>query len=397
MMAPRFDRARLLGIDQVRTELKIDDAQSAVIDAALDAYRDEQNNAQRPDREAVQNMSEEERTKLFTDMQKQRDELSKKTDDVLNALLEDSQKTRLDQISLQLRMTSGIAAFLKADDIKGQLKISDEQVAKLDEAELIFRRTGITFAVYTEGGDPERLIPFDIIPRVLDAREWSVLERGLAQRVRALNAFIADVYGPQEFVRSGKIPAPLVLHNPGFAAEMVGLRVPAGVYTHIAGIDMVRVGPDEFYVLEDNCRTPSGVSYMLENREATMRLFPDLIRRHRIRPVSHYPEDLLGMLRSVAPPAAAENPTVVLLTPGSYNSAYYEHSFLADEMGVELVEGVDLMVEDLVVYMRTTRGRQRVENPLIRVVGRHDRRRARRAVAAHPAVGRGLQIGRAHV
>lgn len=233
--------------------------------------------------------------------------------------------------------------------------------AKLDEAELIFRRTGITFAVYTEGGDPERLIPFDIIPRVLDAREWSVLERGLAQRVRALNAFIADVYGPQEFVHAGKIPAPLVLHNPGFAAEMVGLKVPAGVYTHIAGIDMVRVGPDEFYVLEDNCRTPSGVSYMLENREATMRLFPDLIRRHRIRPVSHYPEELLGTLRSVAPPAASDNPTVVLLTPGSYNSAYYEHSFLADEMGVELVEGVDLMVEDLVVYMRTTRGRQRVD------------------------------------
>ncbi len=233
--------------------------------------------------------------------------------------------------------------------------------AKLDEAELIFRRTGITFAVYTEGGDPERLIPFDIIPRILDAGEWAVLERGLIQRVRALNAFIADVYGPQEFIRAGKIPPALVLHNPGFAAEMVGLKVPAGVYTHIAGIDMVRVGPEEFYVLEDNCRTPSGVSYMLENREATMRLFPDLIRKHRIRPVSHYPEELLGTLRSVAPPAASDNPTVVLLTPGSYNSAYYEHSFLADEMGVELVEGVDLMVEDLVVYMRTTRGRQRVD------------------------------------
>ncbi len=233
--------------------------------------------------------------------------------------------------------------------------------AKLDEAELIFRRTGITFAVYTEGGDPERLIPFDIIPRILDAGEWTVLERGLVQRVRALNAFIADVYGPQEFIRAGKIPPALVLHNPGFAAGMVGLKVPAGVYTHIAGIDMVRVGPEEFYVLEDNCRTPSGVSYMLENREATMRLFPDLIRRHRIRPVSHYPEELLGTLRSVAPPAASDNPTVVLLTPGSYNSAYYEHSFLADEMGVELVEGVDLMVEDLVVYMRTTRGRQRVD------------------------------------
>jgi uncharacterized circularly permuted ATP-grasp superfamily protein len=233
--------------------------------------------------------------------------------------------------------------------------------AKRDEAELLFRRTGITFAVYTEGGDPERLIPFDIIPRILDAREWSVLDRGLIQRVRALNAFIADVYGPQEFIRAGRIPPTLVLHNPGFVAEMVGLPVAAGIYTHIAGIDMVRVGPEEFYVLEDNCRTPSGVSYMLENREATMRLFPDLVRRHRIRPVSHYPEELLGMLRSVAPAAASDNPTVVLLTPGSYNSAYYEHSFLADEMGVELVEGADLMVEDLIVYMRTTRGRQRVD------------------------------------
>ncbi len=232
---------------------------------------------------------------------------------------------------------------------------------KRDEAELIFRRTGITFAVYTEGGDPERLIPFDIIPRVLDAHEWTVLERGLSQRVRALNAFIADVYDQQEFLRAGKIPPALVLHNPGFATEMVGLKVPAGIYTHVAGIDMVRVGPDEFYVLEDNCRTPSGVSYMLENREATMRLFPELIRKHRIRPVSHYPEELLGMLRSVAPPATSDNPTVVLLTPGSYNSAYYEHSFLADEMGVELVEGADLMVDDLVVYMRTTRGRQRVD------------------------------------
>jgi uncharacterized circularly permuted ATP-grasp superfamily protein len=249
---------------------------------------------------------------------------------------------------------AGIAAWLAETP-------AETLAAKRDEAELIFRRTGITFAVYTEGGDPERLIPFDIIPRILDAREWAVLERGLVQRVRALNAFIADAYGGREFIRAGRIPAALVLHNPGFVAEMVGLRVAAGIYTHIAGIDMVRVGPEEFYVLEDNCRTPSGVSYMLENREATMRLFPDLIRRHRIRPVSHYPEELLGMLRSVAPPHAAENPTVVLLTPGSYNSAYYEHSFLADEMGVELVEGADLMVEDLVVYMRTTRGRQRVD------------------------------------
>ena len=249
---------------------------------------------------------------------------------------------------------AGVADWLAATP-------AETLAAKQDEAELIFRRTGITFAVYTEGGDPERLIPFDIIPRILDGHEWTVLERGLTQRVRALNAFIADVYGPQEFARAGKIPPALVLHNPCFAAEMVGLKVASGVYTHVAGIDMVRVGSEEFYVLEDNCRTPSGVSYMLENREATMRLFPDLVRRHRIRPVSHYPEELLGMLRSVAPPAASDNPTVVLLTPGSYNSAYYEHSFLADEMGVELVEGADLMVDDLIVYMRTTRGRQRVD------------------------------------
>jgi len=232
---------------------------------------------------------------------------------------------------------------------------------KQREAELIFRRAGITFAVYNEGGDPERLIPFDIVPRVIGAGEWAQLERGLTQRVKALNAFIADVYGEQEFLRAGRIPPALVLHNPSFVVEMMGLKAAAGVYTHVAGIDIVRVGPEDFYVLEDNCRTPSGVSYMLENREAMMRLFPDLVRRSKIRPVSHYPEELLGTLRSVAPANATGDPTVVLLTPGSYNSAYYEHSFLADEMGVELVEGADLMVEDLIVYMRTTRGRQRVD------------------------------------
>jgi uncharacterized circularly permuted ATP-grasp superfamily protein len=232
---------------------------------------------------------------------------------------------------------------------------------KRREAEMIFRRTGITFAVYTEGGDPERLIPFDIIPRVLDSAEWAYLARGLEQRVRALNAFVADVYGPQDFVRAGKIPLELVLHNPGFVAEMVGLAVGGGVYTHICGIDIVRVAPEEFYVLEDNCRTPSGVSYMLENREAMMRLFPDVFGRSRVKPISHYPEDLLGTLRSVAPPHGNSDPTVVLLTPGAWNSAYYEHSFLADEMGIELVEGADLVVQDLVVYMRTTRGPQRVD------------------------------------
>jgi uncharacterized circularly permuted ATP-grasp superfamily protein len=232
---------------------------------------------------------------------------------------------------------------------------------KRREAEFVFRRTGITFAVYTEGGDPDRLIPFDIIPRLLDAAEWNLLSRGLEQRVKALNAFLRDAYGAREFVRAGKIPEALVLQNPCFEAAMQGLTVAGGVYSHVAGIDVVRTGPGEFYVLEDNCRTPSGVSYMLENREVMMRLFPELFGTHRVRPVSHYPEELLHTLRSVAPPACAGEPTVALLTPGSYNSAYYEHSFLADEMGIELVEGPDLMVDDLIVYMRTTRGPQRVD------------------------------------
>jgi uncharacterized circularly permuted ATP-grasp superfamily protein len=232
---------------------------------------------------------------------------------------------------------------------------------KRREAEFIFRRKGITFAVYSEGGDPERLIPFDIIPRVIDGDEWSFLARGLEQRVRALNAFIGDVYGERAFVRAGKIPVDLVYQNPSFIAAMNGLEVPAGAYTHVVGVDVVRVGPTEFYVLEDNCRTPSGVSYMLENREVMMRLFPELFTRHRVRPVSHYPEELLATLRSVAPRNCNADPAVALLTPGSYNSAYYEHSFLADEMGIEIVEGADLFVDNLVVYMRTTRGPRRVD------------------------------------
>ncbi|HYE52493.1 MAG TPA: circularly permuted type 2 ATP-grasp protein [Azospirillaceae bacterium] len=232
---------------------------------------------------------------------------------------------------------------------------------KRREAEILFRRIGITFAVYTEGGDPERLIPFDIIPRVLDRAEWDTMQRGLEQRVRALNAFLTDVYGPRDILRAGRIPEELVLHNEGFRPEMQGFTPPGGAYTHVAGIDLVRVGPDRFYVLEDNCRTPSGVSYMLENREAMMRLFPELVARHRVAPVSHYPEELLDTLRSVAPPACKGPPTVVVLTPGSYNSAYYEHSFLADEMGVELVEGADLFVDGGFVHMRTTQGRKRVD------------------------------------
>jgi uncharacterized circularly permuted ATP-grasp superfamily protein len=233
--------------------------------------------------------------------------------------------------------------------------------AKREEAERLFRRIGITFAVYTEGGDPERLIPFDLIPRVIDADEWRLLERGLVQRVRALNLFLKDVYGPGEIIKAGIVPEALIAQNPAFLSIMRGVEAPAGVYTHIAGIDIVRTGADEFYVLEDNCRTPSGVSYMLENRSMMMRLFPELFETAIVAPVSRYPDSLLHTLRSVAPPRCEGDPNVVLLTPGAFNSAYYEHSFLADEMGVELVEGGDLKVEDGRVYMRTTRGPQRVD------------------------------------
>jgi uncharacterized circularly permuted ATP-grasp superfamily protein len=232
---------------------------------------------------------------------------------------------------------------------------------KRREAEILFRRIGITFAVYGEGGDPERLIPFDIVPRVLGAGEWDFLARGLEQRARALNAFIHDVYNDRDILRAGKVPEALVLQNESYLPIMQGFSVPGRVYTHIAGIDVVRVTENEFYVLEDNCRTPSGVSYMLEGREVMMRLFPDLFARHRVQPVSRYPEALLETLLSVAPPACKGDPVAVLLTPGPYNSAYYEHSFLADEMGVELVEGPDLFVDDDIVYMRTTQGPKRVD------------------------------------
>ena len=232
---------------------------------------------------------------------------------------------------------------------------------KSAEAELLFRRLGITFAVYGEGGDPERLIPFDIIPRIIAASEWRALSAGLEQRVRALNAFLADVYNERRILAAGIIPKALVLENEAYQPHMVGFRPPGGIYTHISGIDMVRTGPDDFFVLEDNCRTPSGVSYMLENREAMLRLFPRLCARHRLAPVNRYPEHLLATLKSVAPERAGPDPTVVILTPGSFNSAYYEHCFLADEMGVEVVEGGDLFVENDVVFMRTTAGPKRVD------------------------------------
>ncbi len=233
--------------------------------------------------------------------------------------------------------------------------------SRRSQAELLFRRIGITFSVYGEKDAGERLIPFDIIPRVMLRSEWARLEAGLLQRVKALNFFLADVYSGQEIIKAQRIPAELVLRNPQFRPEMAGLRVPHNIYVHIAGIDVVRTGEDDFYVLEDNVRTPSGVSYMLENREVMMRLAPDLFAEHRVAPVENYPDALLASLRSVAPPAASQEPTIAILTPGRFNSAYYEHSFLADKLGVELVEGRDLVVVDDIVYMRTTEGPKRVD------------------------------------
>ena len=230
---------------------------------------------------------------------------------------------------------------------------------KRREAEVLFHRVGITFAVYGEKEGAERLIPFDIVPRIIPAAEWRVLDAGLRQRVKALNLFINDVYHDQEILAAGKVPRDLILHNAEYKPVMQGMDVPGGIYSHISGVDIVRAGQGEYYVLEDNLRVPSGVSYMIENRRMMMRLFPELFAQHPVAPVEHYPDLLLEVLRSVAP-EAVEWPTVAVLTPGFHNSAYFEHAFLAQQMGVELVEGQDLFVRDDTVYMRTTQGPQRV-------------------------------------
>jgi uncharacterized circularly permuted ATP-grasp superfamily protein len=244
----------------------------------------------------------------------------------------------------------------------------DVMQARRAEAEMIFRRVGITFAVYgakdEDGAGTERLIPFDLIPRIIPADEWQSMQAGLVQRVTALNRFIHDVYHGQEIIKAGVVPADQIFQNAQFRPEMMGVDVPGGVYSHIAGIDIVRApdasGKGEYYVLEDNLRVPSGVSYMLEDRKMMMRLFPELFAQNRVAPVAHYPDLLLETLRAVSPAHAAQ-PTVVVLTPGMYNSAYFEHAFLAQQMGVELVEGQDLFVKDNFVYMRTTRGPKRVD------------------------------------
>jgi uncharacterized circularly permuted ATP-grasp superfamily protein len=236
-----------------------------------------------------------------------------------------------------------------------------------EQAELIFRRVGITFAVYGDkdsGEGTERLIPFDLIPRIIPSDEWARMQQGLSQRVTALNRFLHDVYHGQDILKAGIVPAEQVLNNSQFRPEMMGVDLPGQIYSHISGIDIVRAaqpdGSGTYYVLEDNLRVPSGVSYMLENRKMMMRLFPELFAQHRVAPVAHYPDLLLETLRAVAPPSVNE-PTVVVLTPGMYNSAYFEHAFLAQQMGIELVEGQDLFVKDNFVYMRTTQGPRRVD------------------------------------
>jgi len=233
--------------------------------------------------------------------------------------------------------------------------------AKSKEAEAFFRRTGITFNVYGQDAAQERLIPFDLIPRIISNSEWRKLSKGIEQRVRAINMFLHDIYHRQEIMRAGVIPTDLIAQNSAFLPQMIGLTPPGNIYTHIVGTDIVRTGEDDFYVLEDNARTPSGVSYMLENRETMLQMFPELFTQNRVKPVSDYPKNLLRSLAACAPVNCEWKCTVAILTPGIHNSAYFEHSFLADQMGVELVEGHDLRVVDGHIAMRTTQGYRKID------------------------------------
>ncbi|MEO0766080.1 MAG: circularly permuted type 2 ATP-grasp protein [Pseudomonadota bacterium] len=232
---------------------------------------------------------------------------------------------------------------------------------KSEEAEALFRLIGVTFNVYGDPDATERLIPFDLVPRIIAAREWALLSKGIEQRVRALNAFLHDIYHRQEIVRAGRMPADMIARNDAFLPQMIGVSPPGDVYTHIVGTDLVRTGDDEFFVLEDNARTPSGVSYMLENRETMLHMFPELFSRVKVRSVSQYPRSLRRSLSACAPNACEGRPTLAVLTPGIHNSAYYEHAFLADQMSAELVEGHDLRVVDGRVAMRTTQGYKAID------------------------------------
>ncbi|MDJ0639107.1 MAG: circularly permuted type 2 ATP-grasp protein [Paracoccaceae bacterium] len=246
------------------------------------------------------------------------------------------------------------ASWFDGEDLKGLRK-------KSSEAEHFFRRTGITFNVYGQAEADERLIPFDIVPRILSAKEWARLTKGIEQRVRAINAFLHDIYHRQEILRAGRIPVDLIARNEAFLPQMIGVSPPGGIYTHIVGIDLVRTGENDFFVLEDNARTPSGVSYMLENRETMLQMFPELFSKVKVRPVSNYPAMLHRSLGACMPVNASRDETVAVLTPGIHNSAYFEHAFLADNMGVELVEGSDLRVKGGKICMRTTQGYRPVD------------------------------------
>tara|TARA_Y100001951_G_scaffold30242_1_gene23684 strand:- start:3969 stop:5381 length:1413 start_codon:yes stop_codon:yes gene_type:complete len=235
---------------------------------------------------------------------------------------------------------------------------SDVLAQRRREADLLFHRAGITFTLYGDEQGTERLIPFDTIPRAIPMSEWRMVERGCIQRVQALNLFLADLYHEQRILKAGVIPPERVLANEGYQPAMQGLDLHRDTYAHIAGVDLVRDGDGTYYVLEDNLRTPSGVSYMLEDRKMMMRLFPELFAAQRIAPINHYPNLLLETLKHSSP---LDNPCVVVMTPGRFNSAFFEHAFLAREMGVELVEGADLFVRDEHVYMRTTAGARQVD------------------------------------
>ena len=223
----------------------------------------------------------------------------------------------------------------------------------------LFLNQGITFTVYSDNAGIERIFPFDIIPRIITAAEWSRVEEGIKQRIKTLNLFLKDIYSTQQILKDGIIPPALVASCPHYTREVFGIAVPFDIYVHIAGIDIIRDNAGTFFVLEDNLRTPSGVSYMLENREVTKRIFPDMVAVNKVRVVSNYPLLLHQILLSLAP-AQTARPTVVLLTPGIYNSAYYEHAFLARQMGIALVEGRDLVVDQNKVYMKTTNGLEQV-------------------------------------
>lgn len=234
-------------------------------------------------------------------------------------------------------------------------------IKRKSEAENLFKKIGITFSVYNNYDMSERLIPFDMFPRILSKSEWLKLQKGVEQRALAINAFLNDIYHKGEILKAGIIPKKLIYQNPAYEIKMVGFKVPKKIYSPIIGTDIIRVDKKDFRILEDNCRTPSGVSYMIENREIMMRMFPELFQSLKIEPVENYPEILLDTLKSLTPKKCSKDPNIVILTPGPLNSAYYEHSFLADMMGVELVQGSDLYVDNGITYMKTTKGKEKVD------------------------------------